>query len=181
MTLTKDQIRTTISLKLQTQNKQYREKKSALIMRKLFAAREFKQAKIVMFYVSLANEVNTEEMIKQALMLGKMVVVPVCAAGSDLCACALQPKARLLKGPYGIKEPAEKKPLDPAAIDLVIVPGLAFTRSGKRLGRGKGYYDRFLKRLSDHAATIGLAFDFQILPSLPTTPLDVDVHRVLYA
>lgn len=181
MPLTKDAIRTTILVKLKSLRRQDRERKSRLIRRKLFATRAFRQAKTVMFYVSLANEVNTEEMIKHALLLGKMVVVPVCAAGSDLCACVLHAGARLLKGPYGIEEPVEKKPLDPSRIDLVVVPGLAFTRSGKRLGRGKGYYDRFLKRLSKRACTIGLAFDFQILPALPTTPLDVDVSRVIFA
>jgi 5-formyltetrahydrofolate cyclo-ligase len=63
----------------------------------------------------------------------------------------------------------------------VIVPGIAFDRKGNHLGRGKGYYDRFLEKLLPQTPTIGLAFDFQILPSLPATKTDIAVDRVIFA
>jgi 5-formyltetrahydrofolate cyclo-ligase len=69
-------------------------------------------------------------------------------------------------------------------LDLVLIPGLAFTRSGKRLGRGKGYYDRFLARcfrkFKKHPFTLGLAFKQQIVSDIPTTDTDIILDQVLY-
>jgi 5-formyltetrahydrofolate cyclo-ligase len=61
------------------------------------------------------------------------------------------------------------------------VPGLAFDKKGNRLGRGKGCYDRFLKRLPKKIPTIGLAFDFQILPKIPAKTHDISVNKVIFA
>ena len=66
-------------------------------------------------------------------------------------------------------------------LDLVIVPGIAFDRHGRRLGRGKGYYDRFLRKIAKRTLTIGLAFDFQILPSIPATATDINVDHLIFA
>jgi 5-formyltetrahydrofolate cyclo-ligase len=87
----------------------------------------------------------------------------------------------LVKGTYGICEPARKKFVNLKDIDLVLVPGLAFDKQGNRLGRGKGCYDYFLKRLPKDTPTIGLAFDFQILSCLPATISDVKVQRLIFA
>jgi 5-formyltetrahydrofolate cyclo-ligase len=93
----------------------------------------------------------------------------------------LDEDAYLEKGPYGVPEPVEHQYLRLRDVDLVVVPGLAFDKQGGRLGRGKGCYDRFLKRLPADTATIGLAFDFQILPSVPAAAHDVNVDKVLFA
>lgn len=177
--LTKQRIRTTILLKLKKQKEEDRNKKSTIIKEKLFKTRIFKKAKIVMFYISLNGEVDTKDMIKEALNLGKLVVVPVCL-DRTIIACILNNKAKLQRGPYGVWEPVLKKPIDPKKLDLVAVPGLAFDKKGKRLGRGKGYYDRFLTKIRS-AVSIGLAFDFQILPVIPATKFDVDVQKVIFA
>jgi len=134
-----------------------------------------------MFYKAFKGEVDTEDMIKAAQKIGKIVVVPVCGENRALIPCILKEGARLLRGPYGIWEPVIKKSVSFNSIDLVIVPGVAFTKDGKRLGRGKGYYDRFLSRLSLHAATIGLAFDFQVLADLPADAMDINVQKVIAA
>lgn len=181
MALTKAAIRTKILLKLKTQKEGIRARKSGSICRKLFRTRAFKKARIVMFYKAFSGEVDTERMIKAAQKLGKIVVVPVCGEHRALIPCILKDGARLLRGPYGIWEPAIKKSVPLRAIDLVVVPGVAFTKDGKRLGRGKGYYDRFLSRLSQHAAVIGLGFDFQVLADLPTNAMDVNVQKVIAA
>jgi len=180
--LTKQQIRSKILLKLKTQKEANREKKSKLIKEKLLRSIEFIKAKTVMFYISFAGEVDTEEMIEEAKRLGKIVAVPVCKRGKiKIMPCLLQNKARLKQNSYGIWEPATKKPVYLEDLDLVIVPGVAFDKEGNRLGRGKGYYDSFLKKLPPDTISIGLAFDFQILPSLPTTSTDVSVHKVIFA
>jgi len=141
----------------------------------------FRKAKNVMFYISFDGEVDTEKMIKHARMLGKIVTVPVCSKSRRIIPCLLNDNVKLVRGLYGTWVPAVKRALGCRAIDLVIVPGVAFDRRGNRLGRGKGYYDRFLRKLPDNTTSIGLAFDFQILPKVPTTRRDVSVKRVIFA
>jgi 5-formyltetrahydrofolate cyclo-ligase len=178
--LTKQKIRTTILSKLKTQKKEDRNKKTNIILRKLLRIKAFKRAKRVMFYISLKGEVDTTEMIKEAQKLGKMILVPVCL-NRTIIACILDEKARLQRGPYGVWEPVVKKSVPARDVGLVIVPGLAFDKKGNRLGRGKGYYDRFLSKIPSDVSTIGLAFDFQILPSVPATSTDISVQKVIHA
>lgn len=178
--LTKQQIRSKILLKLKIQKEEYRNKKSRIIKNKLFRTPEFIKAKIVMFYVSFNGEVNTQNMIKETKRLGKIVVVPVCKGNRVILRpCILQDNTKLTKGPYGICEPAVKEFVKLKDLDLVIVPGVAFDKKGNRLGRGKGCYDYFLKSFPKKIASIGLAFDFQILPYIPATKTDVRVRRVI--
>ena len=135
-----------------------------------------------MFYLSYAGEVNTKEMIKKAIKQGKIVAVPVCNRKTKtITPHRIGLKTRLKKGLYGILEPAKRSLLPIETIDLIIVPGIAFDRCGSRLGRGKGYYDRFLKSVPQTTPRIGLAFDFQILPSLLTKPHDLGVDKTIFA
>jgi 5-formyltetrahydrofolate cyclo-ligase len=178
--LTKQTIRSKILLKLKTQKEENRDRKSQVIKNKLFRTKEFRKAKKVMFYIALKGEVNTKEMIEEAKKQGKTITVPVCCRDSySLRPCILDDHAKLKLGPYGVHEPVEEKCLRLADLDLIIVPGLAFDKSGNRLGRGKGYYDRFLSKLPSDTQSVGLAFDFQILPFVPTTEHDVSVTRVI--
>ncbi len=181
MKLTKPKIRSKIILKLKTQKEEDRKRKSRIIKKRLFQSLIFRKAKNVMFYISFGGEVDTREMIEQAKKLGKLIAVPVCRLKRTILPCVWDARARLEKGRYGILEPAQKRFLEIKALDLVIVPGVAFDRRGNRLGRGKGYYDNFLRRLPQDTPSIGLAFDFQILPNLPATPTDVSVRRVIFA
>ena len=179
--MTKKQIRSKILLRLKIQKEEERNRKNKLIKEKLFRTLIFKKAKKVMFYISFDGEVNTKEMIKEAQNLGKIVAVPVCKKNRIMRPCILSEKTRLVKGPYGIYEPTIKRFINLEDLDLVIVPGVAFDRQGNRLGRGKGYYDRFLKKLPKKTTSIGLAFDFQILPFIPATTPDVSVNKVIFA
>lgn len=179
--MTKKQIRSKILLRLKIQKEEERKRKSRIIGYRLFGLKLFKQAKRVMFYISFDGEVDTRDMIKKAQQLGKMTAVPVCARDSTIRPCILRKNARLLKGRYGIYEPAIKKFVRQGNLDLTIVPGVAFDKKGNRLGRGKGCYDNFLKKSPKRIPSIGLAFDFQILPILPATKQDVRVDRILFA
>ncbi|MCX5702741.1 MAG: 5-formyltetrahydrofolate cyclo-ligase [Candidatus Omnitrophica bacterium] len=179
--LTKKQIRSKILLRLKTQKEADRGRKSKIIKDKLFRTLVFKKAKIVMFYLSFDGEVNTQEMIKEAKKIGKTVTVPVCKSDRIIRPCILQHMAKLKKGLYGIREPAIKRFVNLEDVDLVIAPGVAFDKKGNRLGRGKGCYDNLLKKLSQKAVSIGLAFDFQILPFVPATITDAAVDRVIFA
>lgn len=179
--LTKQRIRSKILLKLKTQREGIRNKKSNLIKEKLFRNRVFKRAKTIMIFISFGGEVETMGMIKEAEKMGKIVAVPVCRRNKSMRPSIFSDRVKLTSGLYEVYEPAIKKFVDSDKLDLVIVPGVAFDRKGNRLGRGKGYYDRFLARLPSKTAAIGLAFDFQILPLVPTTRLDKKVNRVIFA
>jgi len=179
--LTKRKIRSKLLLRLKIQKEENRNQKSQQVKEKLFRTKVFKRAKTVMFYIAFDGEVDTQEMIKEAHKLGKRVVVPICHKDRTIRPCILKEGARLKRGFYGISEPTDKKFVSLRTIDLVLVPGVAFDKKGNRLGRGKGYYDRFLKRIPENRPTLGLAFDFQILPFVPATNLDVSVKKTICA
>ena len=180
--LTKQKIRSKILLKLKKQKEEDRSKKSCLIKEKLLKDPVFKKAKRVMFYIAFKGEVETREMIASAKRLGKIIAVPVCIKNrTSLRPALLDSCAHLKKGPYGVSEPVASRYLALKDLDLVVTPGLAFDKKGNRLGRGKGYYDRFLSKIPKDTPSIGLAFRFQILPAVPITPHDVSVTKVLSA
>lgn len=180
--LTKQAIRSKIIFKLKTQKEESRSRKSKLVQDKLLRNKVFRKAKIVMFYIAFGGEVDTGEMIREAKKTGKLICVPVCRKDKEIMQPAmLVDHAKLKKGPYGVWEPVAKTRIKPEDLDLIIVPGLAFDKKGNRLGRGKGYYDRFLGSLSDKIPSIGLAFDFQILPLIPTTAYDVSVKKIIFS
>ena len=139
-----------------------------------------------MFYISKDGEVDTIQMIKDDLRMGKKVVVPMTLVKEKkIIPSELKDyKKELSKGPYGIYQP--KKPFMRKVllkdIDLVVVPGLAFDHSGNRLGRGGGYFDRFLTKLKKrNIPMFGLAFKFQILKRLPVLPHDIPVTKLIFA
>jgi 5-formyltetrahydrofolate cyclo-ligase len=182
MMLTKSQIRSKILAELKIQKEVTRDRKSRIIKQKLFREKYFQKAKTVMFYISFGKEVKTEEMIKEAKKLGKIVTVPVCKNnGITIRPCILDEKSGLKKGPYGICQPQRKRLVHLKDLDLVIVPGIAFDKKGNRLGRGKGCYDRFLNTITRDIPSIGLAFSFQILPAVPAKLHDVRVNKVIFA
>ncbi|MDD5496064.1 MAG: 5-formyltetrahydrofolate cyclo-ligase, partial [Candidatus Omnitrophica bacterium] len=152
---------------------------------KLFNEEEFKKAKLVMFYVSLKDEVDTLPMIDEALKMGKRVCVPVILMEEKrLIAGEIKDRVNdLEKQHFGIYQPKKDRvkevPLED--IGLVVVPGIAFDKKNVRLGRGHGYYDRFLCGLSDKTRTIGLAFDFQLVDNLPQDPHDIPVWKTITA
>lgn len=162
---------------LRNQSPEDRQQKSRVIQEKLFASEEFQKAQTVLFYASFDGEVVTSEMIKKAMQFNKKAALPVILRDRKTLVPALVSDAdRLIEGPYGIKQPQAhpESLLDPEDLDLVIVPGVAFDRLNNRLGRGAGYYDRFLQDLPSTTPTIGLAFDFQVVDRLP----DLESHDI---
>jgi len=157
--------------------------KSQQIAQKLYGLPAFVKAKTVLFYASLPGEVETFAMMQYAMQLTKKVALPSVQRDQKKLIPTLTDSLENLKnGHYGIQEPHVKgEVLDVATIDAVIVPGLAFDRTNNRLGRGAGYYDRFLATLSERTVTIGIAFDFQIVDCLPKEPHDVALSCVIAA
>jgi len=181
----KHKIRKEIKRKFKAYSSLEKSGKSAIIKGKLFNEKEFKRARVVMFYVSLKDEVDTFIMIDEALKAGKRIAVPVILKEEKrLIAGEIHNRLEDLESQhFGIYQPRQDRvkevPLDD--IDLVVVPGVAFDRKNIRLGRGHGYYDRFLSGLPKRTKTIGLAFDFQVLEDLPQDPHDVPVSKIITA
>ncbi len=146
-------------------------RRSKNVEAKLSSLSLYKDAEIVMFYHPLEGEVDIKEIIRKAIAFKK-----VCLPVVDLAKKALRIfqindlDSELVKGTFGIKEPNKEKAkeLEINEINAVIVPGLAFDYQKNRLGRGGGFYDRLFKKLPNSTKKLGVAFDFQILKSLPT-------------
>ena len=163
----KERIRKEIKQKLSKQNKAQRLRKSLLIEKELFSLAELQRAEYIMWYLATEVEVQTDSMIARAQKIGKKILVPKILWREKAMIASLTEDLdqELTLGPYAIRQPKDQyiREIPSEKIDLVIVPGLAFDRRGKRLGRGGGYYDRFLCKLSAATPRIGLAFNFQVL------------------
>jgi 5-formyltetrahydrofolate cyclo-ligase len=181
---TKEELRKQIQVLLRNQKEEDRLRKSLLILDQLFAVPEFRNSKTMLFYSSFDGEVDTQEMIKQALLMGKTVALPmILKSEKQIIPLVADNLNSLEAGPYGIKQPRYdvNNTLDPRDLDICLVPGVAFDRAHHRLGRGAGYYDRFLAALPNDTPPIGLAFDFQVLERLPVEAHDIPLTRLLYA
>ncbi len=149
------------------------------IMRQVEAQPEFQAAQTVLLYWSMADEVQTHAFVEK-WHSEKTLLLP-CVDGDDLLLRQYTgPDCMVAGEQFGIGEPAAEVPVFTAldTIELIIVPGVAFDPAGNRMGRGRGFYDRLLKT-TPHAMKIGVAFDFQMLDSIPTEPFDVKMDHVI--
>ncbi len=180
---TKSVIRKRVLNLLRNQKEEDRLRKSLVILERLFAIPEFQNSKIILFYASFDGEVETFEMMKQTQRFGKKIALPAIDLNKKeiIPALVAKPEKDLEDGPYGIKQPKynEINPLDLEEIDMCIVPGVAFDKKNHRLGRGEGFYDRFLKTLPRGTPSVGLAFDFQVVDCLPHQTHDIPVSQVI--
>jgi 5-formyltetrahydrofolate cyclo-ligase len=136
------------------------------------------QAKTVMIYYSINQEVETVSIIIELLRLDKKVALPVCTPEKDLRVGMIKSLEELAPGKFGLMEPKPGVPLlGPDELDLVVVPGVAFDKQGNRLGHGAGYYDRFLTQTD--AYKLGLAYEFQVVDELPVEPHDSPLDGLL--
>jgi len=159
------------------------DRKSRAIHERLVGLRPWQEAGMIMLYASFGKEVKTGELLQQALREGKRVAVPYCLReGRQLIASEVYRYPEDLRpGTWGILEPRKDtlRPVNPQAIDLCIVPGVAFDEGGNRLGYGAGYYDRFLPQLRPGALKIALAYDLQIVTTTYPSPRDIPVDLII--
>ena len=143
-------------------------RKDAAILAKLAALPEYREAELLLTYVSTAIEVDTLALIRRAFADGKRVAVPYCIPGRiDMLFCEIFSLGDLSPGSFGVLEPdPERQPVLAAfPKSLCILPGFAFDLRGYRLGYGKGYYDRFLSRYRGPA--VGLCYNACLQTALP--------------
>lgn len=144
----------------------------------LFGLPQIGVAGTILLFYSFGSEVPTARIVQRLLDAGKRLLLPFLA-GPTMEAAELRPGDSLVVTTYGPREPASRTPIDPGTIDAVIAPGLAFDREGYRLGYGGGHYDRYLIRLRREAPRVGIAFDLQLVPSVPHGPGDQTLDFVV--
>jgi 5-formyltetrahydrofolate cyclo-ligase len=178
----KAQIRARIREVLATLSDQQRHDASVQACSKLMSLEAFANANVVMLYLPLAKEVDVTPVAVQCFRRGQTVCVPkvdwkrremdpveVTSLDDHVLDC----------DEHGVRSPKQCRPVLPETIDLVVAPGLAYDCQGRRLGRGGGYYDRFLCRLRPSTTKVGLVFDQQIVDAIPAKPHDVAVDIVV--
>ena len=146
----------------------------------LFLASDYyKNAKTIYGYLPYNQEVRTVPMLEQALADGKRVAVPKCY-GDEMRFIYMDDLSLVENGYANIPEPIADGPIADDKTALVLMPGMAFTKNGDRMGYGGGFYDKFLASEPDHP-TLALCYDFQMVESLPTEEYDIPVDCVLWA
>ena len=155
---------------------------AAAIVARLAALPSFAAARCVLLTLPYRSEWDTRALVRIAIAAGKTVAIPrVDTAARMLEARAIvDPDVDAEPGFRGIPEPRAGRPrIEPAAIDWVLVPGVAFDAAGRRLGYGGGYYDRLLPLVPPSTPRVAGAFDLQIVPRVPAAPHDLTVDAVV--
>lgn len=148
------------------------------IIAKLLLHPRIKNAKTVLMYYSLGDEVDTHDAVDELLSMGKQVVLPVVTGSNSMELRLYMGRKCLKSGAFGIEEPVGEPFTQLETIDVAVVPGMAFDVFGNRLGRGKGYYDNFFAS-SPYIYKIGVCFDFQKVEHVPTDENDVRMDEIL--
>ena len=162
----------------------HKDELSQQVIERLFKLPCYQSAQVVMWYLDVRDEVRTRYALPRVLASDKKMVVPYCV-DDHLELFVLRSISELVAGAFGILEPETAlrdmpgRAASPDELQLVVVPGVAFDRSGNRLGHGKGFYDRLLGQIASRVTKVALAFDCQIIDSIPSQPHDIAMDIVL--
>ena len=170
-------LRKIIKVRVSAISPEERKKREEILHNNLFSMPEFVAANTVMLFANLPDEIATFSLIDKSIAMGKKIFLPVIN-GDDMTACEFKGEYKI--GKYDIKEPLtpHSSLLTPHSIDFMLVPGVAFSPNGYRLGRGKGYYDKFLSKQTD-LFTVGVCFREQFFLDIPTEPHDIPMRKVI--
>ena len=151
---------------------------SAALCRRVLVHPWFVAAETVLGYWAIGPEPVLTPVLEACLAMGKKLALPRCEADGAMTARRVLSLEQLESGAFGILEPPEPlRVMEPEELDLILTPGMAFSPTGARLGRGKGYYDRFLEKTK--GKTIGVCFESRLLASIPMEDHDRFVDAVL--
>lgn len=178
----KKRLRIKVIQKIRALSLMRRKRKNLQIFQSIIQSDFYQQASSVLIYVSFKDEVETHGLIRRSLKDGKIVFVPHVEGGQMRICRVRDFKKDLKKGTYGILQPQMqgRKKNGSATADIVFVPGLAFDKTGGRLGRGAGYFDRYLAK-TKKSVTIGLAYKEQLVPRVPVEKHDVRLNFIITA
>lgn len=142
----KQEIRKIAKTVLMNLTKESRKLQETQVIRYLSEIPQWKEAKIIALTKSMEIEFSTKNIVTLARSQGKQIVVPITFSNRQMRFAYWNPQTEFRKNPFGIEEPIDPIWVNEEEIDLVIVPGLAYSKKGERLGFGGGYYDRFLSQ-----------------------------------
>jgi len=182
----KQVLRNTLRKMLQSQSISNRSIKSSLICEKIKQLSLFKSAQVILFYYPLSEEVDLLPLARSCLQNSKKVLFPYIFSRKPpkLAVTEINDFNQFQEGLYNVQEPSLKTSFDVKKIDLFLIPGLAFDLKGHRLGRGKGYFDRFLSECSqldpdNIKKRVGVGFDFQLIKDVPCDVFDQKMGNVV--
>ncbi len=173
-TMDKKELRAQIKMLKKQHTKEQLLEQSERILAKLEKHPDFVKAKRVMLYNALPDEVQTLAFLEK-WHLEKQIILPT-VVGDDIIPVEYGKNTTFAVGDFNILEP-QNEPYQ-GDFDLIVVPGVAFDKNGNRIGRGRGYYDRFLSQHLN-VKRIGICFDFQLVDKVPTEPLDICMDEVI--
>ena len=150
---------------------------SSLLCEELASSGLVASAEVIAIYFALDDEIDLGPFIEAFASLKTLVAPKRIGSEYKMAKFTL---GRLVRGHWGILEPADDDFVEPAEVDLWLVPGLAFTLEGERLGYGGGFYDRFFASARHDAPRVALAYPFQVLPSIPTESTDRKITHCLF-
>lgn len=175
----KGDLRKAMKSRLQTVSTAQAAVWSDAVCRRLMALPSYQTASRLMAFLNMKGEVSLDTFLIQALKERKEVYVPYCLTNGHMEAVQMTSLSDVVRGKYGIRVPKEgSSRIAPTQLEWIIVPGLAFDAEGHRLGRGAGFYDRYLQR-APQAAVTAVAWDIQIVPHVPTEVHDYTLPAVL--
>lgn len=150
-----------------------------MVQKEFIASAEFARANVLALYAPIYNEVDTFEVLATALAASKVVLYPaVC--GERLIFRRVCGPNDLWKGTFGILEPASScEVYEPHRADVVVIPGVVFDADGKRIGYGKGYYDKALHFMEGQGKLVGFCYDFQVVDAITNEPHDVRMDLLI--
>ncbi len=162
---------------------------SEVAVRTLVQLPEYQAAGTALWYLDCRSELRTRHAIPKALESGKKIIIPYCtvddSGANKLGLWWLESMDELVVGAWKILEPPRdrwgdpRKECHPEELDIVIVPGVAFSRGGGRMGNGQGYYDRFLERVRPDCPLVALCYECQLFDDLIVGPHDVVMDKVV--
>jgi 5-formyltetrahydrofolate cyclo-ligase len=174
-------VREALSAKRRAMTPEAIDARGLKVQARFLATPYYGKARTLALYAPIRGEVPTSDILAAALADGKVVCYPLSHVhGRVLSFRSIRSEGELEPGRLGVREPnSEAELVSVERIDLFVVPGLGFTRTGKRLGRGGGYYDATLTAAADRSRRVALAFSEQLVEDLPTTVDDVQMDLVV--
>jgi 5-formyltetrahydrofolate cyclo-ligase len=178
----KKALRASVNARRDALDAETRRRDSQAITAKLLALPEYRAAGVVCGYASFGSEFDTATFCSDVVAAGKRLLLPRVNRTARMLELREVKNLRddLVAGVWGIREPAERCPIiPPSAVEFLLVPGVAFTATGERLGYGGGFYDRLLSGLNAKTSRVAAAFALQVVDSIPAGPNDQRVHLIV--
>ncbi len=180
---TKRELRSFLAKEIKKIPPEKKNTESSKIVRQLFSLPEWQENNLILAFLSMEQEVQTEAIVIRTLKEGKTLALPRMH-GDEIVfhrISSLDPSLFTIHS-YGVREPKKTLPVVIPSEEnrcLIITPGLGFTANGSRIGRGKGYYDRYFGKYREYLDIVAVAFDCQIVKSIPTETFDETVPVII--